>query len=67
MEKKDVEEIVKSLEKHSDELILVREELNKLGKYHLAGELSAVCIVLDGVAQVLFEKPEIDHLPHRAV
>lgn len=67
MEKKDVEKIIKSLEKHSNELILVREELNKLHKYHLAGELSAVCIVLDALSQALFENPEIDHLPHRAI
>ncbi|GAI22080.1 unnamed protein product [marine sediment metagenome] len=60
MEKKTIEEIIKNLEKHSNELTLVREDLNKLGKYHLAGELSAVCIILDGVARVLFESPEID-------
>ena len=60
MEKKNVEEIVKNLEKHSNELTLLREELNKLGKYHLAGELSAVCIILDGVERVLFEDPDID-------
>lgn len=60
MEKKSIEEIIKNLEKHSNELTLVREELNKLGKYHLAGELSAVCLVLDGLARVLFENPEID-------
>ena len=60
MEKKTIEEIANNIKKHSNELTLLREELNKLGKYHLAGELSAVCIVLDGVARVLFENPEID-------
>ncbi|GAH18159.1 unnamed protein product [marine sediment metagenome] len=60
MEKKDVEEIIKNLEKNRRELTLLREDLNKLEKYHLAGELSAVCIVLEGLEQVLFENPDVD-------
>ncbi|GAH80017.1 unnamed protein product, partial [marine sediment metagenome] len=36
-EKREVEEIVDNIRECRNELVYVRENLNKLGKYHLAG------------------------------
>ena len=37
-------------------LLNIREELNKMEEHHLAGEISAACLILDGLDQVLWEK-----------
>ena len=49
------EEIIKEIEKINREVILLREEFNRLKEYHLAGELSAIGIILDELKRYLEE------------
>lgn len=52
-----LEEILcRKLTKAKLSLLNIREELNKMDEPHLAGELSAVCIILDSLDQALWEK-----------
>lgn len=52
---------IEKIENGKRELLKAREELNTTGQFHLAGELSAVVIVLDELKRCL--EIEVTYLP----
>jgi len=47
-----MKETLDRIDKARTELLLAREDMNAKKLYHLAGELSAVVIVLDGLTRL---------------